>query len=818
MEIVSVIPVVINTSWTQPIDYDGGVVLVPPGSIKVSGDGDKLYAVRITTSNQTVSLDGTVKSKGAGTYTCGLLFQNDLLLDQDGYVQFYTGKAKVEVIGNDIATGISGGDLTLVGRANTPLTGLLKVEASSDAAAPMASGIFAESIDVQAELAMRVTVRTDAENEFGYASAYGMFGGNNRFDDFSDKFRLTAQAASGMNADAYGIAGETTIDGALAGKIVVQAEGLYGDSANAYGFYGSVATQSVSSKFKLEVESRSKTGSVGAYGFAGDFAADELLTGTVIVKARTTEGLFSIAGGFGSVSDVAGVSDQFELNVQAKGGWSQAIAYGVAGAFSTDGTLGGTFKIKADGCNIEPESPAYGTEAYGFSGAVSAQSTSDKFNLDVLAKAQYQSAKAYGFASTLDVDNLGGTVTVKAEAVGEAAAEAYGVAGTLTALTVSDKFTLTVTAKSKAGMAVAQGFAATDIESGLAGKVSVTAESKSGNANAVGGALSSTSTFRTQAGNTFEVIAKAGGVAMTAVASGVTGDTGAIDLGGRLVVIAQGDNAIVYGVKAENALSGSISGVISVVGGEACGVLGGDSSTLEISGGVYAGIKGNATDIARYLENRIGTGRNASGQNKNTDQAVELGEDSTLSLTDGSIVIGDVTLGEDSTLNLSTGAQLYGDIGMNASGELNITVDGMLSKAAMVTLSSGDAGIFSLGSGVNLSVTATDVSQTGSYVLLAGSNLSELSGVDFNTLFDLIGFDTYGFDVAWDLDLSGKTDTLTLILSQDIGGEPSQPVETTTDLLSATDLNSADRLLASSSFTEDAANSGASFWKNSLIA
>jgi len=816
MEIVSVIPVVINTSWTQPVDSEGDVILVPRGSIKVSGDDEKLFAVRINNPGQTATLNGAVISKGTGSYTYGLLFQNDSSIDQNGNVQFYTGKAKMEVTGSDIATGISGNSLLITGKENAPLSGTLKVSAQSDGFGPQASGIYASFIDIQSELAMKINVNTEAKNEFGFATTYGIAGfGGIQLDGLSDKFRLTAKAKSAMNADSYGIYGDTTIDGMLAGKIVVKAEGLYGDGANAYGLSGQVVTQSVSNNFKLEVEARSETGYASSYGFAGDFSAEEELTGKVISKAVTNgNGLFSSAVGFGSVSGVSDVSDKFKLDVEAKGGWSQAWATGIVGEFNTCGTLSGTFTVEADGCNVAGQYPAYGSLATGFNGAVSAEEVSDKFKLDVTAKAKYESAKAYGFASTLDVDGmhtLGGTVSVKAEASGEAAAEAYGVTDTLTTPTVSDKFKLTVTAKSDAGTAMAQGFAATDIESGLAGKISVTAESKNGSANAVGGALSSTSTFRTQAGNTFEVIAKAGGVAMTAVAYGVTGDAGTIDLGGRLVVIAQGDNAIAYGVYAENALSGSISGVISAIGGRSCGVYAGDSSNLTISGGIYAGIKGNATDIAKYLENRIGTGKNASDANKNTNQAVSLGDGSTLTLTDGSIVIGDVSLGIGSALNLSTGSQLYGDIGMNSSGTLNFTIDGTLSKAAAVTLDSAGAGVFAEASGVNLTITATDVSETGKYVLLAGSDLSELSDVDFNTLFDLVDFDTYGLAASWELDLSGKTDTLTLVLSD-------APVGLRSGLLSATDLNSADQMLASSSFIDASATSDANAWKNTLIA
>ena len=214
MEIVSVIPVVINTSWTQPVDSEGDVILVPRGSIKVSGDDEKLFAVRINNPGQTATLNGAVISKGTGSYTYGLLFQNDSSIDQNGNVQFYTGKAKMEVTGSDIATGISGNSLLITGKENAPLSGTLKVSAQSDGFGPQASGIYASFIDIQSELAMKINVNTEAKNEFGFATTYGIAGfGGIQLDGLSDKFRLTAKAKSAMNADSYGIYGDTTIDG-----------------------------------------------------------------------------------------------------------------------------------------------------------------------------------------------------------------------------------------------------------------------------------------------------------------------------------------------------------------------------------------------------------------------------------------------------------------------------------------------------------------------------------------------------------------------------------------------------------------------------
>ena len=809
MEISS--PIVINTSWTQPVSNNGDVFLAPPGSIRVSGDAETLYAVRVGVSGQTVGLNGAVSSKGTGTWTYGILFRGSSGDERDGRVQFYAGNAKIDVTGGDIATGISGADLLITGKNAAPLSGSLNVSAKSDGYSPMASGLYAQNIEITSVLAMRISVKTETENETGVATTYGIFAGNSIFNGFSNEFRLTAKAGSAMNADAFAISGDIDNHGALAGKITVEAAGLFGDGANAYGFYGNVATQSVGGNFRLSLESRSETGVANACGFMGDFTSEGSLNGAVIAKARTTSGLYSMAVGFGSVSDVAGVSDNFRLNASAKGGWSQAIATGITSGFTTDGTLSGTFKISADGCNDESEYVPYGTEAYGFNGAVSAGTVSNKFNLDVRAKAGYSGAKAYGFASTLNVGNentLGGTVFVKAEATGEAAADAVGVADVLTAAAVGSGFKLTVNATTQAGTATARGFAATDIATGLAGNISVTAKSKSGSAEAVGGLLSPTLVFRTRAGSKFNVTAKTGSDTATAAAYGLNGATGVIDLAGRLTAVGQGGVSSAYGVDAAGALWGSVSGVVSVVGKDACGIRGGDASSLVVSGGVYAGTGGNANEIARYLENRIGTGRSAANRTKYADQAITLGNDSALTLTDGSIVIGDVTPGGgNSTLNLSTGAQLYGDLGMASGSDLFISVNGSSRTAAMVTLKSAGAGIFTEASGVNLSITATDVTQTGSYVLLAGSDLSELKNADFNTLFDLVDFNARGFDVAWNLDLSGKTDKLTMTLTE-------APIE----LVRIMDFPSANPLMAASSLTDEIAKSGANAFKNAFIA
>jgi hypothetical protein len=181
-----------------------------------------------------------------------------------------------------------------------------------------------------------------------------------------------------------------------------------------------------------------------------------------------------------------------------------------------------------------------------------------------------------------------------------------------------------------------------------------------------------------------------------------------------------------------------------------------------------------------------------------------------LTVNDGAIIIGDVTLGGTSMMEISTGAQLYGDIDMSGSGIFNIYIGGSLNKAATITLNSDDAGIFTKSSGVTLTVTATELTETGSYVLLAGSNLSGLSE-DYDTLFEQLDFESYGLQAEWKLDLSGKTDTLTMILTQ-------APVGFGANLLSATDFNSADRMLASSSLTDELTTSGANAWKNALIA
>jgi len=113
----------------------------------------------------------------------------------------------------------------------------------------------------------------------------------------------------------------------------------------------------------------------------------------------------------------------------------------------------------------------------------------------------------------------------------------------------------------------------------------------------------------------------------------------------------------------------------------------------------------------------------------------------------------------------------------------------MLNKAATVNLSSAGAGVFAPGSGVTISVTANAGTQAGSYVLLAGSDLSELDNVNFNTLYHLAGFDANDLVASWQLN-HGKTDTLTLIVSEkaDMIILGSQPFGGASSLLSASPL------------------------------
>lgn len=629
---------------------------------------------------------------------------------------------------------------------------------------------------------------------------------------------LNVSSKSGTSAQATGIEADAKFESELAFAMNVKADASKGDDADADGLVGAIAMPSTSDKFKLTVQAKAGSGSAYADGVEGSLSGSGQLGGTLTVKADASKGENASASGINGETQVGSVSDKFKLDIQAKAGTGEARAYGFSGSsFTVDGTLGGTVTTFASNSGRRDDLAT--AISIGFYANTQVADVSSKFKLTSQAKSVSADAGAAGFVEDLVVaGTLGGNFTAKSDSK-SGRAVAAGFDGSVQAAGVSDKFKLTVTAKSGSGMAEAWGFTTTDIASGLSGKITVTAISKSNTAEATGGTLSSSSTFRTAAANDFAVTAQTSGGTVEALAYGITGSSGNVDLAGVLAVTAKGKIGSAYGVYATSGeVTGSISGVVAAVGSMATGISGGDASALTISGAVYAGTKGNAAGIAKSLNKSVGTGKSAAGMNKNADQAVNLGAGSTLTLTDGSIVIGDVTLGTGSTLDLSTGSQLYGAIDMNASGTLNFTVDGTLTKAAAVTLSTDSVGVFAPTSGVNLTITATDVTQLGSYVLLAGSNLSDLSGVDFNTLFDLIGFDTHGFDVAWDLDLSGKTDTLTLILSQDIGGGSSQPVEATTDLLSATDLNSATQMLASSSFTESATSAGASFWKNSLIA
>ena len=449
-------------------------------------------------------------------------------------------------------------------------------------------------------------------------------------------------------------------------------------------------------------------------------------------------------------------------------------------------------------------------EANGFAGTVSDfTGISRKFKMTVTSKARGGEAYACGFGA-LFADSgavLAGTVTVTADASGGTDASAYGVYNAALGFGSTDsKFKCTVTAKSGSGAANAWGFWSLEMEQGLAGTVTVTAQTKSGAAQATGGEIVEGEVFRTRSGSMMTVTAKASSSRSVGIACGLYGQAGEIDLAGILAVTSSGGNYnSATGVSAVNALTGVISGVVGVVGMNATGVSGGDASSLTVSGAIYAATRGSAAGIAKSLEKSIGKNKSVAGRSQHAAQAVTLGDGSELTLTDGSIVIGDVTLGDGSTLNLSSGSQLYGDIDMSAGSSLNLTIDGVLNKAATVTLDSDGAGIFTTGSGVNLTITASADTRTGSYVLLAGSDLSELANVDFNDLFDLVDFDTYGLQANWQLEL-GKTDTLTLVLSE-------APV----NLLSATDFSSASRMLAASSLLDETATTQTEVWKNAVL-
>ncbi len=620
---------------------------------------------------------------------------------------------------------------------------------------------------------------------------------------------LKVASKSATSADATGIYASATFESELALNMDVKADASKGTDATASGFIGETTTRTVSSKFKLSAQAKAGTGNAEAMGFKGSLVGSGQLGGTFSVKADASKGNDAAAAGVFGATQVAAISDKFKLNVEVNGGLGDATAYAffrkveIAG-----GPLSGTISLSA-----ATAKNSMGTaKATAFYLDVEAASISDNFKLTSLAKYATTESRATGFANDVALTgSLGGTMTINSNAM--ATSQATGFDSNLQATMVSDKFKLTVTAKSDMGDALAKGFGTTDIADGLSGKINVSAISKSGNALASGGMLSSDAVFRTAQNVEFVVTAQTGSTTTASTAYGYIGSSGDIELEGGLAVTAKGgNNSTAIGVFATGGgITGSISGVVAVVADSADGVWSCLHSNLTISGAVYAGNKGNAVSIAKSLGKLIGTGKSAAGLNKNTAQAISLYSNSTLSLTDGSIVIGDVKLvGSGSCLALSSGAQLYGDIEMDNGSDISITIDGTLTKAAMVNLASAGAGVFAEGSGVDITIFADEATQAGRYVLLSGSDLTELSNVDFNTRFDLMGFDVYDLQVGWELDL-GKTDTLTMILTD-------APVGSSSALLSATDLNSASQMLASSSFVDESATSYANAWRNTLIA
>jgi len=668
----------IKTRLNHSIDSARDVILIPPGSINVTGDDD-LFALRFNAADLTGTLNGTLGARSKEGDAACILFQDDSDTPLNGNLIFSSGKVKLSATGVENVCDIGGDELTIGGKTNTPLTGSMKATAKSRTTAT-AVGIDTD-VELQTALGLSINVKADA--------------------------------SKGTGATACGISGD--VDGS-----------------------------GTSDRLRMKVTSKTGLGTVLASGFGGDFIVNGVLAGALAVSAYAAKkGASAEADGFaGTVSDFSGISRKFKMKVTAKAKGGEATACGF-GAFLAD------------------------------SGAV-----------------------------------LAGTVTVMADASGGTDASAYGVYNAALGFGATDsKFKCAVTAKSGSGAASAWGFWSLDIEQGLAGTVSVTAQTRSGAAQATGCGIFEGEVFRTRSGGVMTVTAKARSSRSVSVACGLSGESGEIDLAGRLAVTGSGGNYnSATGVSAANALIGTISGAVGVVGMHATGVSGGDDSILAVSGAIYAATKGNAAGVAKSLEKSIGKHKSVASKSKNAAQAVTLGASSTLTLTDGGIVIGEVTQGDNSTLNLSSGAQLYGDIDMGAGSNLSITIDGTLKKAAMVTLSSDGAGVFAPDSGVNLSITVTAATQAGSYVLLAGSDLSELASVDFNTLFNLAGFDTYGLQANWELEL-GKTDTLKLVLSE-------APV----DLLGATDFNSADRMLAAPSLTDAVAATHTGVWKNAFLA
>lgn len=715
-----------------------------------------------------------------------------------------------------------------------------------------------DRMTVVGALAGTVSVVADAAKG-SWASAVG-FAGISGITDVSDKFKLTVTAKAGSgDATAYGMSGSLGLSGVLAGAITVAADAAKGCNATNYGIVKIDGASLISDKFKFGVTAKAGWGSATAYGLTDSILVLGSASGTFTVSADAAKGTNATA--CGALSMTAGsVGDKFYLGVTAKAGSGAAFAQGLGDVSWVTGFISGNFTVIADA--------AKGTsaEAVAIRG-INCANISDQFKLNVSAKAGAATANAWGVYGDLALTGAGalsGTIIVSAAALKGVDAGAVGIDGHINAGNISDKFNLTVTANAGSGVAIAQGvtgsssfsgaisgifavaakgtgaeaYGITDffagsvselftlavsaqagsgkatalgmgvsgITGGLNGTVTVAAASVAGAAEAIGCKILSGSLFTVGESGIVTAVAKTSSAGEYAIASGLSGVSGKIDVDGQLAVTAAGIHSVAYGVRLDRVLSGSsVDGVIGAVGGQAYGVCGGDGSLLTVTGGIYAGTAGNAAVIAKSLQKAVGSYKSAAMLNKNADLAVMMGDDSILSLGKGSVVIGDVSMGSDSTVNLSTGAQLYGGIGMSA-GNVNITVDAMLDKAAMVNLSSAGAGVFAPASGVSISVTANAGTQTGSYVLLSGSDLSALDGVNFNTLYHLSGFAVNDLVASWQLD-HGKTDTLTLIVSE----KPNMII------LGSQPFGGANSLLSAPSVTDDLLALGDSAWQHATL-
>jgi len=640
----------------------------------------------------------------------------------------------------------------------------LGVTAKAGSGAAYAQGLGNSSV-VAGAVSGNFTVSADAAKGTS-AEAAGINGIN--CANISDKFKLNVSAKAGSGtATAKGFFNQSQLGGVLAGVITIAADASKGTGAYAYGTVGVAGVSNMSDQFKLNVSAKAGTATASACGVYGDLALTGagILSGTIVVSAAALKGADAGAVGIDGHINAGNISDKFKLTVTANAGLGVANAQGFSSNNSFSGTISGTFAVAAEGDEAH---------VYGIAETV-ADSISDKFNLNLSAEAVGRGAYAYGMMDLQVSNTLSGSISVFADASKGTDAEASGITD-FSAGSVGEFFTLAVSAQSGSGKASALGLGVDSITGGLNGTVTVAAESVAGTAEAIGCKMLSGSLFSVMQTSVVTAVAQTSSVSEYAIAAGLSGGSGKIDVKGLLAVTAAGSHSIAYGVRLDRILSGSyVDGVISAVGGQAYGVCSGDGSVLVVNGGIYAGTAGNATVIAKTLQKSVGSYKSAAALNKNASLAVQMGDDSTLTLGKGSVMVGDVSMGSDSTVNLSTGAQLYGGVGMSA-GNVNITLDAMLEKAAMVNLSSAGAGVFAPASGVSISVTANAGTQTGSYVLLAGNDLSDLDHVNFDTLYHLSGFAANDLVASWQLD-HGKTDTLTLIVSENpniiiLGSQP----------------------------------------------